>query len=52
MSIEVRPFRCVGYVGPGDEQFACPFLESLGFCVVKRTERGWRRFPATSASAG
>lgn len=47
-----RVDRLLGYAGPEDEECLTPFLESVGFSVLTRTERGWSRPSATSASGG
>lgn len=47
-----RVDRLLGYAGPEDEECSTPFLESAGFRVLTRTERGWSRPPATSAPGG
>jgi len=43
-----RVDRLLAYAGPEDEECLTPFLELLGFDVLARTERGWRREPGAT----
>ncbi len=46
-----RVDRLLAYLGPEDEEHCAAFLESVGFRVLTRTERSWRRVPGRHGPA-